>query len=881
MTHRRMPLAVVLALLASLVLLLASDVRAQAPAAGTSIGNQATATYTDGSGTTRSVTSNVVSTLVQQVASLTLTQDNTKYSTAGGLVYFPHTLTNTGNGADNFNLALAQSGADNFNLGSLAIYPDANGDGLPDPGTTAITTTGNVAAGGIFQFVIVGTATGPTGNAQITVTATSAFDAGQSAANTDTAIITNGAVIPVNKSVSAPSGGAGTGPYTYTLSYTNTGNDTAVNLTLTDLIPAGLTYATGSGRWSVSGATALTDAAGGDPAGITYDFGITTPNTVTAVIASVPAGASGTVTFQFNVAAATAAGTVYNTANVAYDDGSGTVVNGTSNQVPFEVQVAAAVDIVGDSVATAPQGSTVVFNNPVTNNGNRTDTFDITIGTSNYPPGTSFVLFQSDGQTPLLDTNSSGIPDTGPLAPGAAYTVVVKAILPANFTGAGVFSVDVTARSGNDTTVTDTAQDTLGAITAATVDLTNDVSVAGGAAAADGLGAGPEAAPIRTVAVNPGATANFVLFVNNSSAQADAYVLEASTDNTFATLTLPAGWTVQFTDANGTSIADTGLIAAGGNKEVRARVITAANTPAGNVEVFFRAKSPTTNAADIKHDRVSVNTVRSLSLTPNNTGQVFPGGSVVYTHTIRNTGNVIEGDGTASVTTLGLANTLAGFTAVVYWDRDNDGILDPTDPVITDLSTLVGGTNGASTAAGLDIGEAATLFVKVYAPPGAVVGSTNGTNVTATTTVGVYPVAAPAPAVSTDTTNIISGDLTVEKAQALDADGDFVLDGPYTTNVQNALPGTRIRYRIMVTNTGTANAETVVVNDVTPAFTTYDQGDGTTTATGIAVMTKDNGATFTAITAPAAGTGGTLTANVGTLAPGQSATIYFGVRIRQ
>jgi len=42
-------------------------------AAGTSIGNQASATYTDSSSVSRTATSNVVTTIVQQVASLTLT----------------------------------------------------------------------------------------------------------------------------------------------------------------------------------------------------------------------------------------------------------------------------------------------------------------------------------------------------------------------------------------------------------------------------------------------------------------------------------------------------------------------------------------------------------------------------------------------------------------------------------------------------------------------------------------------------------------------------------------------------------------------------------------------------------------------------------------
>lgn len=868
--------AVALALLLGLALLLAGEARAQAPTAGTAIGNVSTATYTDGSGTTRSVTSNTVTTIVQQVASLTLTANNTKYSTAGGPVYFPHTLTNTGNGADTFGLTITQSGADNFDLSGVAIYPDTNGDGLPDAGTSPITATGAVAAGGVFQFVIVGTAPGPTGNAQLTVTAASVLTPAQTAANTDTAIITTGAVIPVNKSVSAPNGPSGSGPYTYTLSYTNKGNATATNLVLTDLLPAGITYVAGSGRWSNSGATALTDAAGGDPAGVAYDFNITTAGTVTATIASVPAGASGTITFQFNVNAGAPAGIIYNEANVAYDDGTGTNRVDKSNKVPFTVTVVAAVDIVGDTEATAPQGAVVRFDNPVTNNGNRTDTFDITTLNVSFPAGTSFVLYQSDGQTPLLDSNSSGVPDTGPLAPGATYNLVVKAILPANAVSATPVSVNVTARSANDSTVFDTAPDTLNQITASTVDLTND-SAGGGA---PGAGAGPEVNPVKTNAVNPGATTQFVLYVNNTSAQADAYVLEASSDPTFATLILPNGWSVSFIDDNGTAIADTGLIASGGNMRIRANIAVAANASAGDRAIYFRAKSPTTNTQDIKHDRVSVNTVRGITIVPNNTGQVYPGGSVVYTHTIRNTGNVVEGDAAGEVV-LSMTNNLNGFTSVTYWDRDNDGILDPTDPAITDLSSLVGGSNGASTSAGLDIGEGATLFVKVYAPPGAVVGSTNATNVIATTTGAINTIAAPAPAVATDTSNIISGDLTVEKFQALDAAGDGTPDAAYSTNVitGGAVPGACIRYKITVTNSGTAPALNVVVTDTTPAFTVYHTGDGTTSATGVAVYTL-NGTTFTAITAPAAGAGGNLSANIGTLNPGESATVYFGVRIR-
>ena len=79
-----------LATLAAAALLLfgghAGPADAAAPA-GTSIGNQASATYTDGSGISRTVTSNTVQTVVQQVASLTLATSGAKTSSIGSHQY--------------------------------------------------------------------------------------------------------------------------------------------------------------------------------------------------------------------------------------------------------------------------------------------------------------------------------------------------------------------------------------------------------------------------------------------------------------------------------------------------------------------------------------------------------------------------------------------------------------------------------------------------------------------------------------------------------------------------------------------------------------------------------------------------------------------------
>src|SRR5882762_7706001 len=291
-------------LLAIAALLSPGSANAQT-AAGTSIGNQAAATYTDSSSVSRFATSNLVTTIVQQVASLTLTANGAKTASPGSPVFYPHTLTNTGNGSDSFNLTLAPAQSGAFTLTGTHIYLDANGDGIPDNFVDLTGTSVTVAPGAInaFKFVITGTVppgatAGQTNN--FSVSATSVFDGTKSASNTDVTTVTSNAVINVNKVMSSNSGAAGSGPYTVALTYTNSGNNTAATINIGDALPAGMTYVAGSGRWSVTGATALTDATGDlqPAAGTPHISYSVTGNTITAIVDQVATGVSGQLTFQ-------------------------------------------------------------------------------------------------------------------------------------------------------------------------------------------------------------------------------------------------------------------------------------------------------------------------------------------------------------------------------------------------------------------------------------------------------------------------------------------------------------------------------------------------------------------------------------------------------
>ena len=862
--------------LATFIILFGGGSKANAaPTAGTVIGNQATATYQDTTGTSRTTSSNLVLTTVSQVKSFTLTADGAKTAAPGQTVYYPHTITNTGNGTDTYTLNVSTTGGTFAHTG-LAYFIDANGDGVPD-NSTPITSTGPIPAGTQFKFVVAGVVPASTTSGQTGTIGVGATDTGtNTASNTDTTTVAN-SVINVTKSLSTTTGASpSAAPITITLAYVNPGTTAALNVVLTDALPSGMTYVAGSGRWSASGTTALSDGAGGDPAGINYTV---TGSTVSATITSVGAGVSGNVTFQINIAGGlppTNAGNAAVTTNTA-TFATSTQATANTNAVTYAVAPTTAVAATGSTVPAAGQGATVAFTNTITNNGNGTDSFDITFPTpgnpgNNFPAGTTFALFQSDGVTTLLDSNGNGTPDTGPLAPGASYNVVLKATLPAGATG-GPFSVTKTATSKFDPTKTATATDTLTAITNNTVDLTNntartDSTPAGtanaGNAATTGFGPGTASVIVTNTVIpsaSAAATTAFRLLVNNTSTVADSYDLSL-------TSALPAGWSVAFSNDGGAgncstlgaALTNSGPLAAGTNKLVCAVVtvpaINTGNAVAGTSNLTFKVQSPTTPAsADTIVDAVTVNPVHNVTLTPNGAQQTFPGGSVTYTHTLKNNGN-----GAETVTFpsgfLTDSQAAAGWTSALYIDSNGNGVLDVgTDTQVTTATTLPLAPNASS-----------TLFVRVFAPASATgLSPADVAAVTATYNGGAATTSA------TDTTSVTDG-LLLQKAQAAvgcTAAGPFTYSTAAIAAGPNTAPGQCIAYQITATNTTVGSITSVVLSDNIPANTTRNDGCGAPVATG--------GATVGGTSAN--GTGGTVTASLATLASSASSQFTFCVRI--
>ncbi|WP_207779439.1 beta strand repeat-containing protein [Zavarzinia aquatilis] len=901
---------------------------AAAPAAGTIITNSASATYLDALGASQTAQSNTVETKVLPKAAFTLTQDNTKQGAPGTTVYFPHILTNTGNAADSFTLTL--SAITGTAATSCEVYLD-NGSGQPTGASLgscgSAFTTSTLAAGADLKLVIavpVGASATPTDTASLTITGASVADGTLTPiVNTDTLQVTNGAAFSIVKAISGASSGPAGSTISYTLTINNTGN-AAGDVTITDTFgtanapTSGLLYLPGSGRWSSSGSTAMSDASDGNDqtAGaqsIDYSFATTgtsatdsgSAGKLTVVLHAVAPNSTQQVTFQVKVSTVAVAGVVNapvvgrsqttNQATYSCPTATNASQTCTTTQVPYDVTLATGVVINGSTsssangtgepvnIPSAAAGQTVSYTNVVWNTGNSTDTFKLTQTSTDFPAGTTFLLYQADGATPLTNTTTPPIPaldtDASCVAPllkdtvlhRCGYPVVVKATLPTSAPAGGPFTTVYTATSNNDPTKSDTVADTLTILTAAQVTLANDAALALKGASA----------PQTTLTASAGSSVTFPLYI--ASNIADTYTLTASQDNFSGTL--PSGWSVVFRTPTAGSCSAPGTVdntvtinaaqtsTTTGTLVSCAVVTTSASAAPGTQPVYFKVVG-TSTAVSIKQDAVTIATARSITLTPNNSGQAVPGGSVTYAHVLTNTGNAAEG-GTCSTVVFSGGDSLSGWSSVIYYDKNNDGTLDSGDPVVNSVSEIAAGglyTDGtAVTAQTLPVGKAVRLFVKVFAPASAIAGQTDTRTLTATVSNSSCTAAVPAAQTVTDVTNVNTALVRLEKTQALDAGCDGTADGAFGAAQIEAKPGQCVVYRVVATNQGTQQVTALKINDSTPSYTTYS---GPTVAT----LCSPSGS---ADSAPSVGGSGAIACGEYTLAAGASVTLQFRVKINE
>jgi len=225
---------------------------------------------------------------------------NTTAMPAGDAV-FAHTLRNTGNATDTFDLSATSSGA--FAPSTVAYYRDVDADGRLGPGDLAlgdtdgdlVPDTGPVGTAVTIALLVVATVPAGVTDGQattLTVTARSSLPLPASDTVIDGIVIATPGITLV-KAVSAPSAVPGD-VLTYSVAYTSDGSTGAHNVVVVDEVPAPAVYVAGSATGA--GATIAFSHDGG----LTFDSSEAAPVTHVRFLFPAPMapGASGTVTFE-------------------------------------------------------------------------------------------------------------------------------------------------------------------------------------------------------------------------------------------------------------------------------------------------------------------------------------------------------------------------------------------------------------------------------------------------------------------------------------------------------------------------------------------------------------------------------------------------------
>ena len=305
---------------------------------------------------------------------------------------------------------------------------------------------------------------------------------------------------------------------------------------------------------------------------------------------------------------------------------------------------------------------------------------------------------------------------------------------------------------------------------------------------------------------------------------------------------------------------------------------TVSNTATVNFQVGGVAQTSVSGTATfVVDDKVN------LTVTNNSGASVVPGSTnQVLAFTLQNTGNKTHG--------YSLAASLGGGIAMnnvrIYRDVNGDGNLDGGDTLYT------GGTNAGDLAADATV----RLLIVSDTPPGATNGQVSNYQLIATTlNAGTTTVTTHDNAIADDkdTQQVVFADVngpgdavrdgkhsatgtyTVSTATLTVAKTSAVISDPFNgvTNPKR-IPGAVVRYSIVVSNTGAANATNVVVRDAIPASTTYVAGSIRLNATVLTDVGGDDAGDINA-TNP-----GEVTVAAGSLASGGgTGTVTFDVTV--
>ncbi|NWK74566.1 DUF11 domain-containing protein [Acinetobacter sp. SwsAc6] len=861
------------------------------PLPGSYISNIASGDYVDETGSTLVVNSNPVSLEVQKILALTLVQNQQQQSTIGGLVNFPHVLTNTGNTSDRYALSLTHSVSDEFDLASIKVYADRDQNGVPDDNVDLLLPNSSIdlKAGESLSIVAVGTVPSSVLANQKSIfelKATSQTTNTIDARVNDTVVVVDDAVISVVKAQDKSQGNEQE-LITYTLTYRNNGTDTA-KLTLTDLLDDSLQYVKESAHWNQN-SIALTDSNDTENtinSGISYQL-LSDQKTLQAEIQSVPPLTSGTLSFQVRVKN-TDKNKIPNTAKYTYvGEKSKVPYNQDSNTVHYTLLPSLGVVLNNnpnsnsdagnpnkdpDNLSTINElkpGKQVFFQNYVWNKGNITDVYNLSYSTANLPECAQVRLYHKDGKTLLTDTNGDGIVDTGSLASSAVKEIRVAVLASTSCnTEKSNIVIDVVATSVLSSDISNPTRNVITKLVASSSesDLYNSDNSGKDVGKIDNNGN----AWLKKSVLDGKVV--FPLIAENKSTQSNNYNLFASfsaMDMQNISVVTASGFTVKFYEGDATcsnlgkQITNTGTMAAAATKAYCAVIQVDASQQNFVKPIWFAIQSPVNQQADVIKNEISSSTARQLILSNDQQGQVSVGGTIVYVHTLKNTGTITEGADQGSVVKLKVNPQKLddNFIYSLYYDVNKDGKIDPSDKFIdanTDLNSL---SAGLGIAPDRDI----QILLKVQAP----VTATHGVVSVADLIVeaGTFANIKLENLKNTDVTTVSTSAMQLLKYQVKAPTCTMTFDPANVTSLSFSAqpliikPNECVIYKLEVENRGSSIVTNVQFQDAVPAYTTLV------------------GTPFLVPAGVNASTAASIKGTIASLSSGQMANMYFMIRV--
>jgi len=639
----------------------------------------------------------------------------------------------------------------------------------PNPGDaigTISCTIATLSAGSTadFTFVFHIPSSAPPGSAFINL-ASVATATDPNPDNDSASAVTTTPSSDVAVSKSGPAFSAADTDVSYSVSVTNLGPDDTVTLTLTDAIPAGMTFV--SATQDTGPTFSCVFPSSGDTVG-----------SINCSIATLPAGSTANFTFVFHIPPATPPGTEFtNVANVntATDPNSENDAAVAVTATPFPPQADMFVDKTGP--AGAAPDSDVVYTITVNNAGPDDGS---TVELQDTLPGTMTFVSISQGPGPAMPCTTPAVGSGGLIScttatfpAGATTTFTLTGHIPAGTPSGTVFNNTATVSASNDPNGENNSSFTELIVSSA------DVGV---------VKSGP-------ASVTAGTNISYTITVTNGGPDTALNVNLSDSmppDTAFVSLNQnngpPASCSTPGPADNGLILCSWVALANSASAQFTLVIEAGNTTSATNTAIVSTDSADPNTGNDSSTVITSVTPSADVAVTKNGPTTIAAGADITYTVTVTN-------NGPSDAANVSLTDTLPADTTFVS-AAQNSGPLFNCAPL-----PPAGGTGTITcTTASFPVDAAATFTFVFH------VSTTAGSSIANTADV----------ATTTGDPDSGNDSSTSTATVVVEADVAVVKNGP--TSIE---AGTDITYDVTVTNNGPSDASTVSLTDAVPANTTF------------------------------------------------------------